>query len=294
MKPTKTLLIALAGHGLLIAAIAGAVMAAESTHASPAILERSPAMPVEKVRYQLKHRQTITLVDVRRPEDFERLHIPGSLNLALHAVKTKDFLKSSPLVLVNDGFHHTPLEIECRRLRKLGFDASVLDGGLRAWNRMGGPWVGDLSALPDMQTVAPRIFFLESRSENNLMLDISPVRSEASRNLVPDARHLPERADTDRWETALKRVLSHHTFQPFGSILVFNESGEGYERFAMLTERMGVDAFYLQGGIAGYKRYLNNLARLRQPRNSRMVADNTCGPCNGEAEESIATVLESH
>ena len=281
MKPIKNLLIALAGHALVFAALAGAVPAAERTHAPIASRELSLAMSVEKVRYQLKYKQAITLVDVRRPEDFERLHIPGSLNLALYAVKTRQFLKLFSLVLINEGFHHSPLETECRRLRKLGFDASVLDGGLRAWSRRGGPLTGDLLSLLDMQTVAPRIFLLEGKCESNLMLDISPVRSEASRKLVPGAIHLPVRANTAQWEITLKRILSDHTFHPFGSLLVFNESGEGYEKFARIAGRLGVVAFYLQEGVAGYKRYLKHLDRLRRPRYRRLETDTWCEACNG-------------
>ena len=40
----------------------------------------------------------LTLVDVRSTDDFQRLHIPGSLNIPLYAVKTKIFLKSFPMV----------------------------------------------------------------------------------------------------------------------------------------------------------------------------------------------------
>ena len=71
--------------------------------------ESSFAISPDAVLYKLKQKQKITLIDVRNPEDFARLHIPGSLNIPLYAVKTKVFLKSFPIVLINAGFHYSPL-----------------------------------------------------------------------------------------------------------------------------------------------------------------------------------------
>ena len=93
----------------------------------------SLATSVEAVRYKLKRNQPLTLVDVRRREDFERLHIPGSINILLYAVKTKTYLKSAPVVLVNVGFRYGELENECQRLAERGYKVSILDGGLPAW-----------------------------------------------------------------------------------------------------------------------------------------------------------------
>ena len=62
------------------------------------------AISPDAVLYKLKQKQKITLIDVRNPEDFARLHIPGSLNIPLYAVKTKVFFKSFPVVLINEGF----------------------------------------------------------------------------------------------------------------------------------------------------------------------------------------------
>jgi hypothetical protein len=51
----------------------------------------SLAILVGAVFYKIKRNQPLTLVDVRRKQDFERLHIPGSINIPLHAVKTKTY-----------------------------------------------------------------------------------------------------------------------------------------------------------------------------------------------------------
>ncbi len=101
----------------------------------------SLAISVEAVRYKLKRNQKLTLVDVRSRQDFERLHIPGSINIPLYAVKTKTYLKSAPVVLVNEGFRYVELENECRRLaraRLQGVDSGRRLAGLEAQRRAAG------------------------------------------------------------------------------------------------------------------------------------------------------------
>ena len=69
--------------------------------------KRNPAFSIsmETVLRKLKKKEEIILVDVRSREAFERFRVPGSINLPLFALKTKAFLKSKPLVLINDGWH---------------------------------------------------------------------------------------------------------------------------------------------------------------------------------------------
>jgi len=73
------------------------------------------------------------LVDVRTKEKFNSFGIPGSINIPLYAIKTKPMLRSQSVVLVNEGFSNHRLEETCKTLRKNGFAASILRGGLNDW-----------------------------------------------------------------------------------------------------------------------------------------------------------------
>ena len=251
--------------------------------------DASFAIAPDAVLYRLKQKQTITLIDVRNPEDFERLHIPGSLNLPLHAVKTKVFLKSFPIVLINEGFHYSPLQSECRQLTDLGFKAFILDGGLPAWKRKESRLVGDLFARQDLKTVSPREFLWGKDCENTLVIDISPVQTEISRQLMPYSRHIPVAAEPGEGFRKLNRIITDQKNQPFLSIVVFNESGDGYGNANKILAGLGVNAFYLQGGVAGYKKYLEDLILSWLPRDSRIRTNRKCRICGGEIEEKIMT-----
>ena len=246
--------------------------------------DASFAVSVKTILRKLKQKQPITLIDIRGAREYERLKIPGSLNISLHTIKTKTYLKPSLIVLINKGFGYSKLEAEGRRLVELGFKVSILDGGLPAWKRKGGPLVGDLFALNDIKTVSPRVFFREKDYENTLAVDISPQRTEASSQLIPYAKQLPILEDADEPLKELRQLVAKYKNKSFFSVLIFNASGEQYTKAEKILSRMGLDAFYLQSGLDGYHKYLESLLLSWKPRGSRMKTVNNCKPCGEKSE----------
>jgi rhodanese-related sulfurtransferase len=247
--------------------------------------DASFAILPDEVLHQLMQKQKTTLVDVRNPEDFTRLHIPGSLNIPLYAVKTKAFLKSFAIVLVNEGFRYAELENECRRLAERGFKVSILAGGLPAWKRKGGQLVGDFFGLDAMKTVSPQVFFREKDYENLLVVDISQTRGETSSWLIPYAKHIPVVDDNDGSAAELGKLISNNKTKPFQSIIIFNETGEQYEKAEKLLNRMGIETFKLQGGVAGYRKYFEGRLLSWKPRDSRIKTVGNCKPCGEKVKE---------
>jgi rhodanese-related sulfurtransferase len=241
------------------------------------------AMSPDTVLCKLKQKQRIALVDVRNPEDFARLHIPGSLNIPLHAVKTKSFLKPFLMVLINEGFQYSLLESECRQLANLGFNAFILDGGLPIWKRKGNRLAGDLFALEEMQIISSQVFFREKDYENSLVVDISQTRSEASSSLFPYAKHIPIVDDIGVSAAGFRKLISKN--KSFQSIIIFNETGEQYEKAEKILNRMGIETYNLQGGVAGYWKYLEGLRLSWKPRDSRMKTASNCKPCGEKVKE---------
>ena len=251
--------------------------------------ESSFAVSPDELLYKLRQTQTLTLVDVRSAEDFERLHIRGSLSIPLYAIKTKVFLKSSPLVLINEGFQYALLENECRQLKDGGFKVLILDGGVTGWAQQGNAVVGDLFALEELQMISPQKYLREKDSESVLAIDIAPVQTEISRQLMPYSKHLPIAVEPGEWAREFDRILTSHKDQSFLSILVFNETGDGYDRANKILAGRSVNVFYLQSGVAGYKRYLADLTLTWLPRDSRIKTNKPCKICGEKSDKRVIT-----
>jgi len=244
------------------------------------------SVSVEKVLR--KHRNDwIFLVDVRPENAYEALKIPGSLNVPLHAVKTRPFLKTKPIVLVNDGYANLLLETECRRLKEKGFTAAFLKGGLNAWQYKKGPLEGDLLAARAFSTVSARTYHQEKATKNTIVIDISAAQGDTSNTLIPDAVHLPAigRLAKQPIKTVsagdLKAAVSDLKTMPNDALLITSRDGEGYASVEKIIEAADLGpVFYLEGGLQAYRRFLDHLALSRQPMEKRIKTINECEPCS--------------
>ncbi len=109
---------------------------------SPAVVARQEAeqegllIPASEAIQKMR---LLVLIDIRDVNAFTRASVPGAQNFPLFALKTKNRLKNSAVVLMADGMADMEIYEECRKLRKLGFaNTRVLDGGIRAWKQAGG------------------------------------------------------------------------------------------------------------------------------------------------------------
>ncbi len=240
-----------------------------------------------------KHRKSrIFLVDVRSRKAYETLKIPGSLNIPRYAVKTRPFLKSRPIVLVNEGFAFSLLEQECRKLNQKGFKAYILDGGLNAWSYKNGPLEGDLFSIKTFSTVSSRIFHQEKDFKNTIVIDISEVQSSTSLQLFPGAIHLPaigasakqpmKNLPLSDMSASVRDIMKTSN----SATLITNQDGKGYDDIQQEFEKKGIaPVFYLQGGMDAYEAFLNRLALSRQLKDARMKTIRQCAPCGQKEKE---------
>ena len=283
----KTMLTIIAAAIIILAGLPANISAAESVSAfeiQDGLIARNLkkhdtflAVSVDAVRYKIKRNEPFALVDIRTKQAFERLHIPGSINLPLYGVKTKTYLKTAPVVLVNEGFYTTELHNECRRLAASGFKVSILDGGLLAWRQKGGGLSGDLLGLSQMKAVSPRAVMQAKDYQNTEVIDISATRSAASRRLFPYAKHIPLAKGSNSSIAELQKLKKQK--RPFQAIVMVSETGELYQKAEKMMHRMGIAAFYLEGGVAGYRKYLDNLLLSWKPHGNRMKTVGDCRPC---------------
>lgn len=250
---------------------------------SKTVKKRNPAFAIsaQAVFHKVRENQAITLIDVRGKDQFEGVHIPGSINIPLYAVKTKTYLKSAPVVLINEGYDYQPLERECASLRKAGFQAWILTGGLYYWRQKGGTLQGDHFKQGELNKVPPPIFYTEQAYEDWFIIDIAPTRQAKVSSLMPRSIHIPfSHTNTAVFTSTLKQAMAQRKGNPLRSLILFNEKGEGYETVERVLHKAGYsEVFFLKGGREAYEEFVANLTLIRQARENSKRTIKRCLNC---------------
>jgi rhodanese-related sulfurtransferase len=222
------------------------------------------------------------IVDIRSPEDYEKLRIPQSMNLPLYAVKTKSFLRDRLIVLVNEGYVYAELADEARKLKQQGFSVAILFGGLNAWNKNKGELVGDVLEISRMKAITPKMFYQEKESEHHLLLDLSIEDGAETKNISKNRVRIP----VEKLEKYLSGDLSMtgkvslENANEFMTVLIVNERGSDCEKIEKIVENAKTqNVFFLQGGWLAYEQYLSDLQLASAPKEDRMVTKSACDSC---------------
>lgn len=242
--------------------------------------KRNPALMIsaELVLQKLNEKQEIVLIDVRNNSEFRKFRIPGSINIPLFAIKTKSFLKSKPLVLINEGYSYSQLEQECMVLRNFGFKASILDGGIYHWKQTDSPLEGDVFAQRELNKILPQAFLIEKDYENWVAIDVSQKGIPEGHYLFPVVTHIPYSNDSGQFISKLKSFVHKHSGDPFLSFLIYDTKGENYEKIEAVLQKTGVrNVFYLKGGLEAYK--MLSSIQQREDEQGRTKATKTIKKC---------------
>lgn len=254
---------------------------ATDTHpASPSVAsKRNPVITIlpGDLQQALRDNQPeIVLVDVRRDEEFSKASIPGSINLPLYAVKTKAFLKTKTVVLLNNGVNYASLEQEAVDLIiRHGFSqVRILTGGLGHWRDAGGELTGNSFDLEKLNLVSARDIFVDKNYDDWLVVDASLVISRDSAQFFPAVHHLPFSQDPNDFIKRLGAVIkAGKPALPY--ILLINEHGD-YESIKRAVANVRIrNVFYLDGGLRAYRDFNTMLALARQPQKKT----GACGVC---------------
>jgi rhodanese-related sulfurtransferase len=239
------------------------------------------SISIESLLQRLKEKQEPILVDVRDTREFSTFRIPGSLNIPLFALKTKTFLKSKLLVLINEGHSYKKLMDECAVLSEAGFTISILDGGLYQWKRKGGPLEGDVFAQRGLDKISPRIFLAGLGQENWIVIDASESGNPDAGH--PNIRriHIPFANSPEEFIPRLRSATEKQTNKDFMSVLLCDEKGKTYEEIERHIQAAGIsNILYLEGGLEGYKAFEQRQIRLWQRK------DNLGATTNGRPDKN--------
>lgn len=241
----------------------------------------SVAVKAKTLVQKLNRGKIVLLVDVRSAEYFEKLRIPGSINLPLHAVKTKSYLKQSPIVLIDEGFSYNRLSGVCKTLNQEGFNAKVLYGGLLAWDDFGGRLEGDMHLLREHHRITFEEFFSEKDYGNQLVVYVGKEASDDSD--LPAGIHLSMGSDPQKWAAQLKPHLRNAATYPYASVVLISTDDLDRDRILTLAANANVRHwFLLEGGITGYLNKLINIALAAKPKDQRVKTIGNCSGCRSD------------
>lgn len=229
--------------------------------ANPSIVKSKKYDPtllitVDTVLQKKAENKDIVIIDVRRPEDYEKIKIPDSLNIPLFAIKSKTFLKTKLLAILNEGYNYSQLADECIRLRKAGFKAYILHGGLYYWIKKGAPLNGIVSAGKNLNKVSPLIFSTEKDYSNWIIVDTSSFIS-ANEPIAERSILVTYAGNNDKFLSAFDKAFKKIKADEFSLVMIVDEKGESCEKVEAILEKTKFNkAFYLEGGKEALKKLL--------------------------------------
>lgn len=213
-------------------------------------------------------RNNMMLVDVRSSESFNKVRIPGSINIPLFALKTKTFLKTKQLVLVNEGYGYHKLVKECKRLRKEGFKSvCIMKGGLNAWQKAGEQLDGDIFVRKELNKIPPQSFFEDKDYGDVVAVNVYSSEFPEEDTLIPGTINIPLSDDVTELMKDLKRKIATNDERALLYVVIVSEDGLIYESIeGTLEKRITESIFYLKGGLKGYREFLKHQALILQPK----------------------------
>jgi len=240
--------------------------------------------PVEDVLQAGKVREGTTVVDVRDVQRFDASHIPGALNIPLHLVKTKSFLRAGRIVLVDEGWGSARLERECARLADAGFGSvRILAGGMNIWPRRGGPLAGTRVVTAGPARISPAEF-VEARGDPAWVIVNTESGERDFGYWLPRHVTIPFEDGTEVLAAELKGLIGRH--RGFCRLLVIDARGAQYDAMAPALQTISeAGVFCLDGGLAAFREYLLQLTQMRE--GTTVVARTRTGdrrpakPCSG-------------
>jgi Rhodanese-related sulfurtransferase len=209
---------------------------------------------VDSILQKKSENKDMVIIDVRTPDQFEKIRIPSSINMPLFSVKTKQYLKSKLLILVNEGYNYSQLESECMKLRNGGFKAYILHGGLYYWVQNGAPLEGVISSKKSLNKISPPVFLTEKDYSNWIIVDVSSAE-KINEPLSGQFIFVPYTGNSDKFSSSLEKSLEKIKTDEFSLIMICNEKGEDYDKIEAILEKSKTNRiFFLEGGKEGLKK----------------------------------------
>ncbi len=211
---------------------------------------------------KLRQRKDFVVVDVRDESDFQRLRIPASISFPLYALKTKEYFKSSHVLLIGDAYASGSLADACFDLRKRGFSQiAYLKGGLLTWQKHFGVLDGDKTLIAESKTISAQALYREMYYRPWLFVDISLAAGEEKLKSLgeTDMISLPYERPLAKFQKRLaSEVKEHLEKSPGAALALLTDLGPVPDNLEIegLLFSAGLEELYLvEGGKSAVERH---------------------------------------
>ncbi len=207
-------------------------------------------------KFASKSKQYIK-VDIREPEQYEKYHLIGSINIDPFSLKGKNYFKEQKLVIIDSGYRFSEVENLAEDLEEKGFKSvKILDGGITAWTRYGGKVDGDLIESKKVNQITAQEYEIQQRYS-----DWQPIILRNKEPKIATLIPIPNAIEIDVRDKKENQVIEEIN-QQITSLLDQSKDPEilliaGKNIQAWYAPRLATKIAYpylyiMQGGIQGY------------------------------------------
>lgn len=220
---------------------------------------------------------TVTVVDIRPSDQYALWSVPGSLNIPEYAVKTKSYLKSKRLVLMDDGLSNLVLESACKSLFATGFkDVSIVEGGVQRWRQLIETRRGR-QAVDRMQLITPKQYLTVVNEYQWLVIALG-VDPTATKSLFGRSHHLLHLESGGELSHQLDLLKQKKGSLQNYRLLVVSQKGNDYSMEDGKALKSQLDSIYfMEGGLEEYRNYLSMHSAMIAKVNAKPIRRNGCG-----------------
>ncbi|HEB86002.1 MAG TPA: rhodanese-like domain-containing protein [Gammaproteobacteria bacterium] len=220
---------------------------------------------------------SVTVIDVRSRENYERSHLPGSLNIPSYSIKTKAFLKSKSLVLIDDGVSVASLLAVCDSLKISGFNnVTVFGDGVHVWRKLTANNT-DFKLKQDMRKLTPKQFVSVKNEYQWLIVSLDENMDDIKKDF--------ERSRVISYSSR-GAVFARKLDQTFASgspagdrrLLFVSRDGAGSAEIdSGALKAYSNSMYYLAGGLKAYREYVKTRSALLVRANAKPRQEKGCG-----------------
>lgn len=237
-------------------------------------------LSVEQARLFKAQEPRTIYVDVRDGAKFEKSHIPTAINIPLHFIKTKAYLKDMTVILVGNGYDPEKLVSEQKRLSEKGFNAHIIAGGVAAWQQQGFPLTGHPN--PGDLHMVPAQNFLPGLSPVLFKLFIDSSK-EPSAPLTDTSISVP--ATTLEGIPQLLEIVKQSGLSEQDAVLIYNQDGD-YTHLQKFPKNCRPTIFFLAGGINSFNTASEQAQAMLKSKESRIKKIGGCPTCPPQEKQT--------